>query len=186
MGWSHGQRWTTERVVSELAPHAKRLGRMPSMPELRSAGRNDLACAVMRLGLKKVRQQLGLDLKPSQTEMGQRWEVYVEGVLRSLGHQVERQTTRAPFDLLVDGRVRVNVKSATFRSYRTGNSVCSGHFFGIGHTAKRCDVFALVRVDGSDTPAVLWVRSSELQQQTLTLTKNHPFHQRTSSKGLWG
>lgn len=188
MGHSHGQHWNEAKVLAELRPHVERLGRMPSMPELRLAGRNDLAIATIRwVGLARARQLLGVEEKDSCTARGRRWETYVEGVLESFGYSVTRQTTKSPFDLLVNGRVRVNVKSASSRAYKMKTSgTCSGHFFGIGHTWKHCDVFALVRVDGTETPTILWVRADELKQQTLTLTKNHPFHQRTSSRDVLG
>lgn len=180
MGHSHGKRWSDAMLLAELREHTDRLGRMPTVNELRTAGRNDLAVAATRAGLQRLRVLLGLSEKDSGTARGRRCEEYVAGVLRLAGHDVERQSTRAPFDLLVDAVVRVNVKSAAYHEYSGTDSVCRGHFFGIGDTWKRCDVFAFVPLDTTETPTVLWVPAAEAQQQTLTLTRAHPFHGRTS------
>lgn len=178
MGYAHGERWTTERIDSEVRIIAARFyGRMPSATELRMADMNSLACAIGRQagGYRGVAKRLGLPLKDSCTAFGQDWEMYVEAVLKNLGHAAERQTTRASFDLLVNGKVRVNVKSARYHEY----GPCKGFFFGISDTWKRCDVFALVKVDGP-TPPILWVPSSEAQQQTITLTGKHRLNAFTS------
>lgn len=107
--------------------------------------------------------------------MGRRWELVVRDDLRSVGHTAEKQTTKAPFDVLVDGVVRVNVKSAHHRSYTMANGgKCTGFFFGLSTSWQRCDVFALIRDEEQDTrPPTLWVPAKRLQQQTLTLTKRH-------------
>lgn len=119
--------------------------------------------------------KLDLDLLDSETARGQRWEGYVQAVIEATGRKVERQTTKAAFDLLVDGQTRVNVKSAVFSVY----GACKGFFFGLGSTWTTCDVFSLVKVDGSLTPQILWVPSSEAKQQTITLTKKNRFNEFT-------
>lgn len=178
MGYAHGQRWTDERLESEVRTIAAQFGnRMPSAPELQAMGNNSLANAISRQhgGYRAVAKRLGLPLKDSCTAFGQDWETYVDTVLKNMGYTSKRQTTRAPFDLLVSGKVRVNVKSARYHEY----GPCKGFFFGISDTWKRCDVFALVKVDGP-TPPILWVPSSEAQQQTITLTGKHRLNAFTS------
>lgn len=154
---------------------------MPSRRELVEMGKEPLASTVTRLdgGFRGTAKRLGLSLKASCTAFGQDWESYTEAVLRNLGYEVERQTTKAPFDLLVSGKVRVNVKSARYHEY----GPCKGFFFGIGTTWKRCDVFALVKVD-APTPPILWVPSAQAQQQTITLTGRHRLNAFTSLEPL--
>lgn len=172
------RRWTEGDIDKEVRAAAMLFGgRMPSAPELQGAGNNALAAQISRSpgGYRAVAKRLGLSLKDSCTAFGQDWEAYVDTVLKNVGRESVRQTTRAPFDLLVDGKVRVNVKSARWHKY----GPCKGFFFGIAQTWKHCDVFALVKVDGP-TPAILWVPSSEAQQQTITLTGKHRLNTFTS------
>jgi hypothetical protein len=112
-----------------------------------------------------------LPLKDCETHRGYEWEEYVLRILEDAGYRVERQTTKAPFDLLVAEKVRVNVKSARWNSYGPSK----GFFFGLSDTWKSCDLFALVK--DQKNAEVLWVPSERLAQQTLTLTPVHSINQ---------
>lgn len=133
-------------------------------------GRADLAAQICKHPIKYRgwANRLGLETKKSETLFGHEWEAYIHGLLVATGYASERQSTKAPFDILVDGRVRLNVKAARWHAY----GPCRGFFFGIGKTWQRCDAFALVKVSDGP-PEVLWVPSSEAQQQTITLTGKH-------------
>lgn len=146
-------------------------------------GRADLAAQICKhtLRYKGWAKRLGLDMKQSDTLFGHEWEAYIHGLLTATGHESVRQTTRAPFDILVDGRVRLNVKAARWHEY----GPCRGFFFGIGKTWKNCDAFALVKVS-EKPPEVLWVPSSEAQQQTITLTGKHRLNACTDMAAVLG
>lgn len=179
MGYAHGKKWSDELVESEIrAISAERFGgRMPSAPELIDAGFQSLASRISRTkgGYRGLALRLGLGIKDSETAFGHVWESFIVEKLQAHGRTAVRQTTRAPFDVLVDGRVRVNVKSARWHEY----GPCKGFFFGISDTWKRCDVFALVKVAES-SQEILWVPSCDAQQQTITLTGKHRFNAFTS------
>lgn len=177
MGHSHGKQWTEAAIESALSWYVSAFGRMPSVPELNALGAGQLANQACRtLGMRGWADRLGAEPKDSETRMGQRWEAYVFTMLVGEGFNVSRQTTKAEFDLLVNGSIRVNVKSARWNEYPTKTGVCSGYFFGIGKSWERCDLFALVADDGSESPRVLWVPAAEAQQQTITLTRRHRFN----------
>lgn len=150
---------------------------MPSTTELHALGLNALACKVSRTrgGFRGWASHLGLSLKDSNTTFGQAWEAHVAAFLRELDYRVEAQTTKAPFDLLVEGRCRVNVKAATYHAY----GACRGYFFGIGDTWRNCDVLALVKVPLAEEPSILWVPAHEARQATITLTERHRFNHLT-------
>lgn len=164
--------WDSERIASRLLPLSQAMGRMPSVSELQRQGEGDLANAIARGGgFAYWSRQIGAPLKDSSTKTGQAWELFVLGFLLGKGVEVARQTTKAKFDLLVNGVERVNVKSAHYNAY--GSS--KGHFFGIGKTHENCDWFALVRISENPKP-ILWVPSQEAKQQTISLTETHRFN----------
>ena len=87
--------------------------------------------------------------------------------LEALGFHVERQTTKAPFDLLV-GEVRVDVKRARYSEY----GATRGFIFQLHKVPPTCDVYLLCCVDGAGV--VLdryYVPASEAAVQTITITK---------------
>src|SRR5690606_3116975 len=96
---------------------AKAVGRMPSGPELHAAGRADLAAQIARRGgFKRWAERLGLAQKGTETHWAHRWEESEARFFRSLGADVERMSTRHPFDMLVNGH-RVDVKASRWHEY---------------------------------------------------------------------
>jgi hypothetical protein len=179
MGWSHGTVWDSARVESELRRVTDEMGRMPTVGELTTRKQGDLANAVVRSGgFAEWAKKLGVARKGTETHRGQDVELAAIESLRREGFDVQRQPTRAPFDLLVNGRVRVDVKSGKFADYSTTRRSgrgrtdrVAGHFFGINHRAGACDLYLLCGVDESNR--VLWryfVPASDAQVGTLTLT----------------
>lgn len=144
---------------------------MPSCQEIRDNGQNDLSCAITR-GHRFVAwaDALGVAMKDSDTKRGWAAEDRVTDELRTVGLNPIRQRTKAPFDIQV-GPVRVNVKSASFRTY----GKVGAWFMGMAKSALHCDMFALVRYDRPDLPT-LWIRSKDANQGTLSLTMNHRFN----------
>lgn len=123
---------------------------MPSASELRAIGRNDLACAISkRGGFRLWAETLDLALKGTETHRGLEAEDVEIEFLKSKGFQVKRQTTRAPFDLLVNGW-RIDVKSGKPSVY--GNSktkVYVGWIFRLAKVPATCDFYLLVCQDKS-------------------------------------
>jgi len=135
-----GAPWTEERITSELQPFCEEFGRMPSVGELRNAGRNDLACVISkRGGFRCWAKRLSLGQKGSETHRGQKWERSESVFFRALGMNVEEQSTKAPFDLLVNGK-RVDVKSSILN--KTG-----WYQFGSIKYGKDCDFYDLLCVE---------------------------------------
>lgn len=168
-----------ERIEQELREVVGEMGRMPSAPELNARGLGRLATAALRNSPQRGRgafawwaNRLGASLKDSCTKRGVEIENRVAEELLGLGLAVVQQTTRAPFDLLVENRVRVDVKSAQYNEYTTPKGGrCCGHFFGLSKADPTCDLYILCGVDAAN--AILWryfVPSSEARVRTLTIT----------------
>lgn len=131
---------------------------MPTANELRAMGHNSLACAVGRYGgWRHWADRLRLERKGTETHWAQSWEAREADLYRSLGAEVERQTTKAPFDLLVNSR-RVDVKASTFHDYRPkdGRRVCGYAFAGLKR-GRQADFFHLVCVADDERPLARFV-----------------------------
>lgn len=164
--WSDAE---VERVLLEAS--ASLGGRMPSANELRAIGQESITSRIVRTGgFRHWSERLGLRQKQGSGahEFGERWEVFVHGLIVAMGWKSELQRRHAPFDILVDGRIRIDVKASKWHDY----GAVRGFTFWLGESWQRCDAFALVKVSDGP-PEVLWVPSSEAQQQTITLTGKH-------------
>lgn len=164
-------RWSRELIVAKLTVLIGKYGRMPSHREMLESGERQLPGAIINSGrFVAWAEAMGAPMKDSDTKRGWAAEERVTTELQAVGLNPVRQRTRAPFDIQV-GTVRVNVKSASFRSY----GKVGAWFMGMGKSALHCDVFALVRYDRPDLPT-LWIHSKDANQGTLSLTMNHRFN----------
>lgn len=163
MGWSHGMRWTRDLVLAEVSRAAESFGRMPTANELSAAGQNALACIIPHYGgYHTIAIELGLREKGTETHFAQRWERVVATFYAAHGLDVERMSTRHPFDLRVNG-FRVDVKAA--RRSRHGFT-----FAGLKR-GECCDFFhaVCVRNDGTALAHFL-IPADEARVCTLTLS----------------
>jgi len=167
------ERWSDERVLDELSRVVEEKGRMPTSTELRVEGGSRLLgaicwrggrCAISRgHGFREWAMRLRVEQKGHHTHRGQKWERHEAAFLRSMGLPVEEQTTRAPFDLMVNGH-RVDVKSSTWKSY----DCCTGYFFNNFKFGEDCDFFDLVCVsEGVDHRFV--IPADEIRLKSVTI-----------------
>lgn len=154
--------------------HAQRLGRMPTCGELKQAGDNALACAIVRNGgFAGWAARLSLSRKGTETHFGQRWEQHELRFFASLGFGVQRQTCRAPFDLLVNG-ARVDVKAARYTECANSNSgaITRGYVFAGLKRGRTCDFFDLLCIDKGAVRRRFIVPVSSARVTTLTITSS--------------
>lgn len=165
-------RWTPELIESEVRLVTQNIGHFPSNTELREMGRNDLACAITKRGggLIGLAKRLGMERMPSDSDFGWAGEESVATELRRRGFTAERTNgVRAPFDILVNGIVRVDVKNARFASYpMKGGSSCDGWFYRLGKMCQ-ADLIALHQYDEGSTFIIPW---SLIPTSNITITRN--------------
>lgn len=163
-----------------LQPIVARLGRMPTNSYLREIGENRIACQISRRGgWAHWAKLLNTTLTPSDTVSGWAGEARCTSWLESLGYDVEQQTTRAPFDLLVGGCLRIDVKAASYAQYRPS----TGWFYRLGRVMT-ADLVVCVRMDRDDFYAFPWFR---VPSTNLTITPTgtaHTFYRENASNVL--
>lgn len=166
--------WTEELIEASLLEIVTKLGRMPSVQELGNSGRWDLANVIARRGgFKKWADRMGVAQKGTETHRGLAIQATVGRALRSHGYQIEEMTTRAPYDLLVNDRLRIDVKSARCYTYKKKHDQLTpvGYIFGLNKRVPTCDLYILCCL--SDDDKILeryYVPSSEARIVTITIT----------------
>lgn len=152
MNTTKRKRWSEEDIASALVEIHARIGHMPSHNYLQEIGRGDLSNQICKKGgFLAWAQRLGFKRKHSDSDTGWDGEKAVEN--RLMKHfRVERQgPVKWPFDLLVDGVLRIDVKAARFATYGR----CSGWFYRIGK-APQADLLALHQLDEGSTFFIPW------------------------------
>jgi hypothetical protein len=155
-------------VAREIMARADVLGRMPTHSEVP----NTLSSVIARRGgYAGWADRLGLQSKASETLLGRGIEGVVSTELRSRGHTVERQTVKAPFDLLVNGVTRIDVKAANYGewAHRNGTMV-RGYVFAGLKRGKDSDVFILACLRDEKPFAYFVVPAPAATVHTVTIT----------------
>ena len=136
--------WTEQKIAAELSAVIAVDGMMPSNNRLKQLGRSDLANQVSRRGgFLDWAKRLGAQRGQSDSDTGWDGEIALAGKLTIRGYTVERmQAVKAPYDLKVNGALRIDVKSANYAEY----GACKGWFYRVGKEAQ-ADVLALYQLD---------------------------------------
>lgn len=96
--------------------------------------------------------KLGISRRISDSDTGWKGEKNILDLLRNKGFHAERTSSKsAPFDILVDGIVRLDIKSANYAEY--GN--CRGWFYRLGKTPQS-DLIVLHQLDTLDNYVLPW------------------------------
>ena len=148
MGHTHGTRWTDEAIKDGILEvmEGLELDRMPSRAEVEQYYKNSALCnAVGRRkgGWYGLAADMGLIVKNSDTYFGKRHEKIVAEKLLALGYEVEQMPQNFPYDLLVDGAVKIDVKVS--RLYRGQHG--SFYSFNLEKPYATCDIYILVTLE---------------------------------------
>jgi hypothetical protein len=167
---AYGKVWDEQRVKSEIKVmmNALNIERMPTAPELQEYGRNDLHCIISKT--KKYKgwaDELGIPLKSCDTRKGNEYEDIVKGILLQKGYEVESMSTRHPYDLLVNGNIKVDVKVGGL--YKLKNSDC--WTFALAKNYPTCDIYICVAETDGEIERILVIPSMFAKIKTISIGK---------------
>lgn len=165
MGYSHGNKWTHEQIVSSVLEvvGALELDRMPSKKECDEYYQNTALTNVISKrdgGWYKLANELGLGMKQCETEFGKKYERIAAIHLERLGFRVEKMTQNHPYDLLVDGCVKIDVKASHLYCGPNG----SFYTFNLEKEHSTCDAAILYAIDETRVETRSWVIPSSVFQ----------------------
>lgn len=151
--------WSDELVETELRRITGALGWFPSASDLTGMGMNSLLCAVTRRGgLLAWSDRLRLARRHSDSDTGWEGEIAVRDLFVREGIPCERSdAVKAPFDLLADGVLRVDVKAARYAEYRSpkAGTTSRGWFYRLGKIPQ-ADLILLYQLDAGTFYGLPW------------------------------
>lgn len=147
MGYAHGTQWTDELIKEKVLEvvDALKLDRMPTRSECESYFHGcALTSAISRKkGWYTLANELGLEIKDSETTFGKNYEALAAELLQSLGFEVRRMAQNFPYDLLIDDCVKIDVKASRLYRGKLGNY----YSFNLEKSFATCDFFLLFVVN---------------------------------------
>lgn len=147
-----------ERDIEERINEVRRawlLDRMPSRSEVEAYyGNSSLSNAISKSGgFYHWAEKLGLEIKKSETKLGYDIEVLAMKLLEDKGYSCEKTSVCFPYDLLVNGSVKVDVKAARVSKVRTTDV----YSFRLAKPQQTCDVYVAMCLDEDDKPMKVYV-----------------------------
>ena len=140
-------KWNEETIAAGITDIANRFApaRMPSNREVvEMTGSYALSNAIQKNGgFEYWANLLGLEQRRSETKVGVEFERKIAEMLRGRGHSVQETTTKHPYDLLVDGCVKIDVKAANTSLIR-GSEV---HAYRLSKRQHTCDFYICCEAD---------------------------------------
>jgi hypothetical protein len=146
-------KWSEGLVESKLRELIKTFGKFPTNSMLREIGMNSLSSQICRRGgFAAWAKRLGCSRADSDSDFGWGGELAVQAILEREGFSVARSSqVKAPYDLLVNGLVKIDVKTASFASY----GFSKGWFYRIGKIPSS-DLVCLFKADTGDMYLIPW------------------------------
>ena len=151
MGYTHGCKWTLDDIKARILEvvAAEGLGRMPSRSECEAYYNNtSLTNAVSRsIGWYALAKEIGLPIKDSDTYFGKLHEENAQKELSAMGYDVRRMSQNFPYDLLINGCVKVDVKASRLFKGKMGNF----YAFNLEKPFCTCDIYLLYCLNDDGT-----------------------------------
>lgn len=146
MGYVHGKRWDEKEIEDRIMQIVNDMGMktFPTLTEMTEYyGNQGLRNKVSKTGGSFVwSKKLGLPMKQSETCFGRKYELYaIKDIYEHTSRmRSEKMSTNHPYDLLVEGCVKVDVKA----SHPVGHLLNGNRYsFNIEKRYPTCDIFLL-------------------------------------------
>lgn len=158
--------WTEENLHAALLPICAGSGIFPSNSDLVKLGRGDIANQITRKGgFVAWAERMGFRRKDSESDKGWGGEKECLEILTKLGFSVSKsERVRSPYDILVGGCVRVDVKTARYAEY----GPCRGWFYRVGKI-QTSDLLMLFQEDTKEAYYLPWTVCPETN---ITIARN--------------
>lgn len=151
MGHIYGTKWTEDEIREGILEvvSALKLDRMPSRKEVvQHYNGSGLSEKISKEpgGWYKWADRLNLPIKESETGLGKKYESAASDTLIAIGHEAERMSQNFPYDILVDGAVKVDVKASHLYKGTNGNF----YTFNLEKKFCTCDIYILYLIGEVD------------------------------------
>lgn len=153
MGYTHGIKWSDEKVEQEILRVVEGLGidHFPTHEEMKSIiGDKSLSCRISKTqGTVYWSEKLGIPIKYCETNFGNKFEmIAINDIFENTCLSSSHTSTGHPYDVYVNNCVKVDVKvSKPF----VNNCGATAFTFNLEKEIPTCDIYILYCVDDSES-----------------------------------
>ena len=175
-------KWTSEIIGEKIMEAKNALGieYMPTRKQLIQYYGNDcLTNKVSKtIGYYGWAERLGLKIQDNNTRRGKLGEIWAAEYLRDQGFDVQQMLPNYPFDLLVNGCVKVDVKFSNLYRSKSGFAFYS---FALRKRIPTSDAYFLIAQDMCGGRRVYIIPSAAAKQTQISIGEVHSIY----DKYLW-
>jgi hypothetical protein len=122
MAYAHGRKWTEQAVIDEIMGMVEslKLKSFPTHSQMQKHfGNSALTVKISKSGGTKYwANKVNLPILNCESELGNDFELFCMDKLISIGYDCEQMKPRYPYDIAVNGCIKVDVKSGfAFENY---------------------------------------------------------------------
>jgi hypothetical protein len=143
-------RYSEEQIIAEIEKvrNTLHLDHMPSRSEINLVTKATwLTNIVMKTGgFRFWAEKLNLKIKDSETEFGYKYEKMAQEHIIGMGHEAKLTPVKFPYDILVDGVTKIDVKAGNRYYCPTGTS---WYTFNLEAIYPKCDFLIVYCIDKS-------------------------------------
>lgn len=159
--------WTDEKIERAILDVVRslKINHMPSSSQVKQVTKNEsLHMAICKYGsYKGWAKRLNLERKKSETTKGNDYEELIASELSKLGFEVIQTSTKHPYDLLVNGTTKIDVKVGNSYLIHGVSRVVT---FATNKKQPTCDFYICVRLDEQEEIEKIHVIPSHEAQVT--------------------
>lgn len=173
MGYVKGIKWDEILIESKIREVMRVLSidRMPSASETQLVLKDfSLSNKIAKTGgFNTWAKRLGLGIKNSETKLGQEFEINAMKMIENKGYFTKQMSCKYPFDILVNGKISIDVKSA--KAYLShGQRI---HTVGINKKYATCDLYLIFALDENENiERTFIIPGCDLTLTTMNFGKN--------------
>jgi hypothetical protein len=122
---------------------ALNIKRMPSKSECDLVTGNTSLSNVIakRGGFEWLAKHMNLKQSDCKTRLGLKGEMQVKKLLEDMGYTVEKMSVKHPYDLLVNGNIKIDVKIANLYS---SDKNWTSYSFNLEKSNPTCDIYVFI------------------------------------------
>ena len=174
MGHTYGEKWDNSKIENGIREvmHKAMVSNMPTHTEIfKVTGNHSLQNAIKRNGgVRYWAKKMNLNIKSCESELGYEYENECVRQLSELGYSCELARTRYPYDVMVNGNIKVDVKCGHLYRGKTG----SFYTFNIEKRMPTCDIFVCYCIDDEKIKKTYIIPSCVTSGKCqLTIGENH-------------
>lgn len=175
MGYTTGTQWTIDKIKAEILEVMKALNieRMPTSVEIKRVTKDSrLNNAIRRYGGYLFwSMKMGIQQSECTTRTGLEGELLIKDILEGKGYKVDKMSVKHPYDLLVNGNIKIDVKV----SHKYKGKYGQYYTFNLEKSNPTCDLYIMICIY-SEKKELLIIPSKFLHQTQISISDNSKYN----------